>query len=47
MAKQRRETAQIYDEQNRPELRDGEIAEAEIIETYLPRQLSDDDLAPS
>ena len=45
MAKQRRETAQIYDEQNRPELRDGEIAEAEIIETYLPRQLSDDDLA--
>lgn len=44
MAKQRRETAQIYDEQNRPELRDNELAEAVIIEEYLPKQMSDDEL---
>lgn len=45
MSKQRRETAQIYDEQNRPELRDNELAEAAVIEEYLPRQLSEDELA--
>lgn len=44
MAKQRRETAQIYDEQNRPELRDNELAEAVVIEEYLPKQMSDADL---
>lgn len=44
MAKQRRETAQIYDEQNRPELRDNELAEAAVIEEYLPKQLSDEEL---
>ncbi|MDE5900317.1 MAG: GatB/YqeY domain-containing protein, partial [Muribaculaceae bacterium] len=36
MAKQRRETAQIYTEQNRPELADNELAEAAVIEEYLP-----------
>ena len=44
MAKQRRETATIYDEQNRPELRDNELAEAAVIEEYLPKQLSDAEL---
>ena len=44
MAKQRRETAQIYEEQNRPELRDNELAEAAVIEEYLPKQLSDEEL---
>ena len=44
MAKQRRETAAIYDEQNRPELRDNELAEAAVIEEYLPKQLSDAEL---
>lgn len=44
MVKQRRETAQIYSEQGRPELRDSELAEAAIIEEYLPRQLTADEL---
>ena len=44
MVKQRRETAQIYDEQGRPELRDNELAEAAVIEEYLPKQLSEEEL---
>lgn len=44
MAKQRKETAAIYDEQNRPELRDNELAEAAVIEEYLPKQLTDEEL---
>ena len=44
MAKQRKETAQIYDEQNRIDLRDNELAEAAVIEEYLPNQLSDEEL---
>lgn len=44
MAKQRRESAQIYDEQNRPDLRDGELAEVKVIEEYLPKALTDDEL---
>lgn len=44
MAKQRRETAQIYSGQNRPELADNELAEAAVIEEYLPKQLSDEEL---
>ena len=44
MAKQRRETAQIYTEQNRPELAANELAEAAVIDEYLPKQLSDEEL---
>lgn len=44
MAKQRKETAVIYREQNRPELADAELAEATIIEEYLPKQLTDEEL---
>lgn len=44
MAKQRKETAAIYDEQNRIDLRDNELAEAAIIEEYLPKQLTDEEL---
>lgn len=44
MVKQRRETAQIYAEQNRPELAENELAEAAVIEEYLPKQLSDEEL---
>lgn len=44
MAKQRRETAVIYTEQNRPELAENELAEAAVIEEYLPKQLADDEL---
>ncbi len=44
MVKQRRETAQIYTDNNRPELAENELAEAAVIEEYLPRQLSDEEL---
>lgn len=44
MAKQRRESAAIYKEQNRPELADGELAEVAVIEEYLPKQLTEEEL---
>lgn len=44
MAKQRKETAAIYDEQNRMDLRDNELAESAVIEEYLPKQLSEEEL---
>ncbi len=44
MAKQRRESAAIYTEQNRPDLAEGELAEVKVIETYLPAALSDEEL---
>ncbi|MEA1873926.1 MAG: GatB/YqeY domain-containing protein [Bacteroidota bacterium] len=42
--KQRKESAEIYKQQNREELEAQEIAEAEVIEKYLPEMMSDDDL---
>ena len=44
MAKQRRESAAIYKEQSRPELAEGELAEVAVIEEYLPKQLSEEEL---
>lgn len=44
MAKQRRESASIYTEQNRPELAQSELAEVAVIEQYLPKQLTDEEL---
>lgn len=44
MVKQRRESARIYQEQNRPELAENELAEANVIEDYLPKQLSEEEL---
>lgn len=44
MVKQRRETAEIYSQQNRPELAAGELSEAAVIEEYLPGQLSEEEL---
>lgn len=44
MAKQRRESAQIYQEQNRPELAENELAEMEVIQQYLPKQMDEDEL---
>lgn len=44
MAKQRRETAEIYAQQNRPELCENELAEAAVIEEYLPKALTDEEL---
>lgn len=45
MVKQRRESAQIYNEQNRSDLAQEELAQAAVIEEYLPKQLSDEELA--
>ncbi len=44
MVKQRRETAEIYNSQHRPELAENELAEAAVIEEYLPKQLSEAEL---
>ena len=44
MVKQRKDSAQIYIEQNRPELAEGELAEAKIIEEYLPQQMTEEEL---
>lgn len=44
MAKQRRESAKIYQEQNRPELAETELAEVNVIEEYLPKSLTPDEL---
>ena len=44
MAKQRRESARIYQEQNRPELAETELAECEVIEAYLPKALTEEEL---
>jgi len=44
MVKQRKESARIYTENNRSELADGELAEAAIIEEYLPKQLTPEEL---
>lgn len=45
MVKQRKESAQIYESQNRPELAAEELAQAAIIEEYLPKQLTEEELA--
>lgn len=44
MVKQRKESAKIYEENKRPELAANELAEAAVIEEYLPKQLSSEEL---
>lgn len=44
MAKQRKESAEIYNSQNRPDLAQAELEQAAVIEEYLPKQLSDEEL---
>jgi uncharacterized protein len=43
-AKQRKESAEIFQQQNRKDLADRELFQLEIISRYLPKQLSEDDL---
>ena len=38
--KQRRDSAAIYTEQNRPDLAEPELIQAKVIEQFLPKQLS-------
>lgn len=44
LVKQRKETAEIYKQQNREELAAQELAEAAAMEVYLPKQLSEEEL---
>lgn len=44
LVKQRRETAEIYVQQNRQDLADEELFQASIIERYLPKQLDRDEI---
>lgn len=44
MVKQRKESAKIYEDNNRPELAENELAEAAVLEEYLPKQLSGEEL---
>lgn len=44
LAKQRKEAAEQYTAAGRQELADNELAEAEVLDEYLPRQLSPEEL---
>lgn len=44
LVKQRKESADIYKAQNRPDLYQIEADEQEVIEAYLPKQLSREDI---
>jgi uncharacterized protein YqeY len=44
MVKQRKETAEVYVGQGRQELADVELTQAAVIENYLPKQMSEDEL---
>ncbi len=46
LVKQRKESAAIYREQNRPELAEVEEKQATVIEKFLPEQLSEEELEP-
>jgi len=42
--KQRKEAIELYEKGNRQDLRDKEMQELEVISSYLPRQLSDEEM---
>jgi uncharacterized protein YqeY len=44
LVKQGKDSAQIYSEQNRPELAEAELAQVNVYESYLPKQLSVEEL---
>ncbi|KAA6332882.1 hypothetical protein EZS27_018657 [termite gut metagenome] len=44
LVKQGKDSAQIYTEQGRQDLADAELAQVKVIESYLPKQLSDEEL---
>lgn len=43
-AKQRKESAEIFGQQNRADLQEKELAELQVIEKYLPKQLNEEEL---
>lgn len=44
MIKQRQESAKMYEQGNRPELAAKELAEIAVIESFLPRQMNDQEI---
>lgn len=46
LLKQRKDSAEIYQQNGRPELAEAELAECLVFERYLPKQLSEDELFP-
>lgn len=44
MVKQRKDSAEIYTSQSRPELAESEISQINVIQEYLPKQLSSEEL---
>jgi len=44
LVKQRRESAEIYKTQNRPDLYEKEVIEADVLEKYLPAKISEEEL---
>ena len=45
LVKQRKESAEIYQQQNRPDLYQIEKEEQDVIETYLPKQLDREEIS--
>lgn len=44
LLKQRKDSAKLYAEQNRPDLEEEELKQAEIIEQYLPQMMSEEEI---
>ena len=44
LAKQGRDSAEIYDKQNRADLAEFEMAQVRVYDAYLPKQMSDEEL---
>ena len=44
LVKQRKESAEIFKSQNRMDLYEVEINQANVIETYLPEQISEEEI---
>lgn len=44
MIKQRKESAEMYSQAGRQELADNEMAQVKVIEQYLPKQMSEEEL---
>ena len=44
LVKQRKESVDIYKQQNREDLAKGEVEEIEVIEKYLPEMMSEEDI---
>ncbi|BAO54320.1 transamidase GatB domain protein [Nonlabens marinus S1-08] len=44
LVKQRKDSARIYSEQNREDLAEPELAQAQVLEQFLPAQLSEEEI---